>query len=140
MNFRSEEEVDHFLDQFRHGTLPLYCWTHAAHVAMCAAVLWDGTPIEDIGAGIRHYSGSRGLPASAYHETLTRFWIETVRDHMHNTPFPSRLEAVQSSIRQFGLDSKRPAHSYTFDVFHSPDARARWIPPDIPGNHKDRCG
>ena len=130
MNFRSEEEIDHFLATFDSGTLPRYCWTHAAHIAMCTAQLWNLGTLDQIRAGIQQYNASQGTPASAYHETLTRFWIETVRAYLKDNPQSSRLDAVRNAIKILGLDSALPRKRYTFDVFYSPEARASWIPPD----------
>jgi hypothetical protein len=136
MNFRSEAEIDHFLAAFDSGTMPRYCWTHAAHIAMCAARLWaeDGSAIERIRLGIQHYNHSQGIvttPTYGYHETLTVFWIETVRDFLHGVRPETRLAAVCGAIRTLGLDSGLPRRRYTFDVFQSTEARVRWIPPDV---------
>jgi hypothetical protein len=135
MNFRSEEEVNHFLASFESGTLPRYCWTHAAHIAMCAARLWEekANTTDRIRKEIQHYNHSQGVvtrPASGYHETLTRFWIETVRAWLQSAHPESRLAAVCGAIKTLGLDSGLPAKRYTFDVFQSIEARTRWIPPD----------
>ena len=131
MNFRTEEEIDQFLSTFDSGALPGYCWTHAAHVAMCAAVLWKSGTIEEIRAGIQRYNESQGTPASFYHETLTRFWVETVRGYLASLGQVSRLEAVRGAIKTYGLDSALPAKRYTFDVFNSSEARVQWIAPDV---------
>jgi hypothetical protein len=135
MNFRSEAEIDHFLAAFDSGTMPRYCWTHAAHLAMCAARLWkeDQSTVERIRLGIQHYNHSQGTvttPTSGYHETLTLFWIETVRGYLREASPGSRLAAVCGAIKTFGVASDLPRKRYTFDVFQSPEARARWIPPD----------
>ena len=135
MNFRSESEIDHFLEWFESGTLPRYCWTHAAHIAMCAARLWneDAGTVGRIREGILHYNASQGIvttPTSGYHETLTLFWIETVRGYLREAAPESRLAAVCGAIKTLGLDSGLPKKRYTFDVFNSIEARARWIPPD----------
>jgi len=135
MNFRSEAEVDHFLASFESGALPRYCWTHAAHIAMCAARLWneDASTVNRIREEIQHYNHSQGIlttPTSGYHETLTLFWIETVRSCLRDTQPESRLAAVCAAIKTLGLDSGLPRKRYTFDVFQSTEARARWIPPD----------
>ena len=130
MTFRSEEEIDHLLSAFDSGALPRYCWTHAVHVAMCAAVLWKAGTQDRIRNGIRRYNASQGTPASLHHETLTRFWIETVRGHLDESRPESRLDAVRGVIEKFGLDSALPRKRYTFDVFNSDEARARWIAPD----------
>ena len=122
--------MDHFLGSFHSGDLPRYCWTHAAHVAMCAAVLWNEGTLDAIRDGIQRYNEAKGTPASMYHETLTRFWMETVRGHLEEARPASRLEAVRGVIQTFGLDSGLPRKRYTFDVFNSSEARAAWIPPD----------
>ena len=130
MTFRSEEEIDHLLSAFDSGALPRYCWTHAVHVAMCAAVLWKAGTLDEIRTGIERYNASQGTAASFYHETLTRFWIETARGHLDESRPESRLDAVRRVIGKFGLDSALPRKRYTFDVFNSDEARARWIAPD----------
>ena len=135
MNFRSEAEVDHFLAAFDAGAMPRYCWTHAAHLAMCAARLFaeDEGTVDRIREGIQHYNHSQGIvntPTFGYHETLTLFWIETVRGYLRETHPETRLAAVCGAIKTFGLAPDLPRRRYTFDVFQSIEARARWIPPD----------
>ncbi len=132
MNFRSESDIDHFIASFKAGTLPSYCWTHAAHLGMCAAHLWseDVNTTADIRKGIQNYLEAQGMPASAYHETLTLFWIDTVRGYLHESKPESRLAAVCGVIKALGRNSDLPGKRYTFDVFNSSEAMARWIPPD----------
>jgi hypothetical protein len=133
MDFRSEDEIDHFLSSFEGGALPRYCWTHAAHVAMCVARLWDEASVDQIRQGIQSYNKSQGIlttPTSGYHETLTLFWVETVRAFLADARQDSRLAAVRAAIKTLGLDSSLPRKRYTFDVFQSTEARQRWIPPD----------
>jgi len=135
MDFRSEAEIDHFLSWFDSGALPRYCWTHAAHIAMATARLYNepGDSTDRIRHGIQRYNHSQGIettPTSGYHETLTLFWIETVREHLRSTAPQTRLAAVRGAVKVFGLMSDLPKKRYTFDVFQSTEARARWIPPD----------
>ncbi|HEY3742510.1 MAG TPA: hypothetical protein VGL53_21825, partial [Bryobacteraceae bacterium] len=115
--------------------MPRYCWTHAAHLAMCAARLFEENPstVDRIRTGIQHYNHSQGIvttPTFGYHETLTLFWIETVRGYLKETSPETRLAAVCGTIKTFGLANDLPRKRYTFDVFQSTEARARWIPPD----------
>jgi hypothetical protein len=135
VNFRSESELDHFLASFDAGTMPRYCWTHAAHLAMCAARLFeeDSGTVDRIRLGIQHYNHSQGIvttKTSGYHETLTMFWIASVRGYLHEERPETRLAAVCGAIRKFGLEAALPRKRYTFDVFESTEARVRWIPPD----------
>ena len=136
MDFRSEGEIDHFLNGFATGSLPRYCWTHAAHIAMAAARLYheDETTVDNIRQDIRRYNSSQGVAntsKSGYHETLTMFWANEVRRHLAQTQATTRLDAVRGAIEALARNSSLPRRRYSFDVFTSVDARARWIPPDI---------
>jgi hypothetical protein len=137
MDFRSESEIDHFLEGFATGSLPRYCWTHAAHIAMAAAKLYrtdDEGTLDSIRQGILNYNASQGTAntaTSGYHETLTVFWVNEVRRYLAGAKPANRLEAVRGAIQTLGRDSGLPRRQYSFDVFQSADARARWIPPDI---------
>jgi hypothetical protein len=88
---------------------------------------------DQIRTGIQRYNASQGIVTTAtsgYHETLTLFWIETVRQYLSETRPETRLQAVRGAVKAFGLASDLPKKRYTFDVFQSIEARARWIPPD----------
>jgi len=102
---------------------------------MCSAKLWqeDAATVNEIRQAIKRYNASQGIattPTSGYHETLTLFWVETVRGYLREASPESRLAAVCGAIKTLGLDSGLPRKRYTFDVFTSTEARARWIPPD----------
>ena len=149
MDFRSEAEIDPFLNGFATGSFPRYAWTHAAHIAMATAKLYkDDNALDSIREGILHYNETQGTAntvTSGYHETLTIFWVNAVRDYLKREfPFPSvpqqhrpasRLEAVRGAIRIFGTQSGLPKRVYSFDVFQSQEARARWIPQDLVDEH-----
>ena len=130
MDFRSEAEIDHFLASFEAGTLPRYCWTHAAHLAMATAFLWneDDATIHQIREGILRYNHSQGIvstPTYGYHETLTLFWAEMIREYLRSSNPATRLEAVRGAVKTLGRDSDLPRKRYTFDVFQSIEARDR---------------
>jgi hypothetical protein len=136
MDLRSEAEIDHFLAGFATGWLPRYCWTHAAHIAMATAKLYqeDEGTVDSIRQGIRHYNETQGTAntsTSGYHETLTIFWITEVREHLKHAQPATRLDAVRGAIKVLARDSGLPAKRYSFDVFQSSEARARWIAPDV---------
>ena len=132
-----EAALEAFLAAWRAGTLPRTEWTHAAHVAVCAAHAWDGGTVDEVflamKRGIVAYNlavGTANTATSGYHETLTRFWAGVVVAHLRAAAPPSRLEAVRSAVDALGAARGLHAGHYSFDVVADRRARAEWIPPD----------
>lgn len=133
----SEQTLDTFLAAFRGGTLPGAAWTHGAHVAMAAAVLWD-TPViralDSIRDAIKRYNVSQGgenTESSGYHETLTRLWLGVIAAALAGVPTGStRLDAVCHAYRAFARRSAYHRDWYAFDVVKSTQARREWVAPD----------
>ena len=132
----SEAAFNAFFESWTRGTLPKPAWTHAAHVAAAARIVFDVGPeaaFERMKAGILHHNNSVGTPNtedSGYHETLTRFWCGTVASFVRGGRFASRLEAVRAAVSRFGEDRSRHKSFYSFDVVNDRRARREWIPPD----------
>lgn len=128
--------LEAFLAAWRAGTLPKPAWTHAAHVAVCAAEAWPAVPLEALAArmkaGILAYNtavGTANTTTSGYHETLTWFWCERVLAHQAAHPEPDRLAAVRSAVAAYGEARNLHAGFYDFDVVRDPGARAVRVPP-----------
>jgi len=132
----SERALARFLDRWRAGTLPKSEWTHAAHVAVAACLLFDhpaDEALEKIRAGILHYNtcvGTANTDHSGYHETLTRFWTGLISDFLGTHPSASRLEFVRAALLRFAGDSTLFRSYYSFDVVKDVRARREWIAPD----------
>jgi hypothetical protein len=129
--------LDAFVAAWRAGTLPKPEWTHAAHVAVCAAHAWDGATVDTVFAamkrGIVAYNeavGTANTATSGYHETLTRFWAGVVVAHLRAAAPPTRLEAVRSAVEAFGAARSLHVAHYSFDVVADRRARAEWVAPD----------
>jgi len=125
-----------FLDAWRGGTLPKAAWTHAAHVAVCAAEAWPDVPLEALAArmkaGILAYNtavGTANTATSGYHETLTWFWCEVVLAHRDAHPQATRLAAVRSAVEAYGEARGLHAASFDFDVVRDVSARAVRVRP-----------
>lgn len=132
----SEAGLEAFIEGWKLGTLPKSQWTHGAHVAVAAYFAFDHSPelsFEKTKAGILHFNTCVGTPNTddeGYHETLTRFWSDTVGSFVRNGRFASRLEAVRKAVRAFGEDRDRHRLFYSFDVVRDRTARRFWIAPD----------
>lgn len=133
----NEEELEIFMAAFRAGTFPIAWWTHGAHVAMAAAILWESSvpkALREVRAAIRHYNESQGgqnTESSGYHETLTRLWIGIVAASLAALPSDAdRLAAARHAYRAFSRRSGYFRDWYEFDLLKSTEARRDWVAPE----------
>jgi hypothetical protein len=132
----NERSLDEFFRQWQRGTLPKPCWTHAAHVAVAACLAHEyapGAALELTRTGIIHYNkcvGTENTANSGYHETLTRFWANTIGELVRGGKFASRLEAVRAALERFGEARGYHQRYYSFDVLGDLRARREWVAPD----------
>lgn len=132
-----EQQLDWFLSAFRDGTFPVTWWTHGAHVAMAAAVLWN-TPVpqvvDELRDAIRRYNQAQGGENTAsmgYHETLTRLWVGAVAATLAAVPpGESRLAAVRQAYKAFARRAGFFREWYSFDLLASTQARREWVAPE----------
>ena len=134
MVFETEDSLARFLEQFHAGTISAKDWTHAAHVAMAAAYVWDfgEQAFPRIRAGIHHLNWHHGTISTderGYHETLTVFWTEVLRRYCEEHKGLGRLGVVNAAVRELPAGLFR--EYYGFDVVRSKDARRGWVPPDL---------
>ena len=127
------EECEAFLGEFEAGSVPSSEWTHQAHIAMATVYLtrYGNSVLSHTRAALRNHLLSRGRSISLYHETLTIFWLAIVAEAISQQEGISQHEAVQRNCATFGRRTKLHEQYYGFDVFNSPEARTRWIPPDL---------
>ncbi|HZQ41801.1 MAG TPA: hypothetical protein VFA99_01020 [Acidobacteriaceae bacterium] len=127
------EECETFLSAFEDGSLPADEWTHQAHIAMATVYLarYGDSVLPHTRAAIRNYLLARGKSVSNYHETLTIFWLAIVSEALREQRALSQHESVCRNCARFGSQNKLHEQYYSFDVFNSIGARARWIPPDL---------
>ncbi len=133
----SEASLDALIAGFEAGTWPKAQWTHAAHVTLGACYILDdrGTALDRLRANIPRYNISQGgenTADSGYHETLTCFWHDVIRDFMGTLPAGfDRLAIVQAVVAEFAPKRDLFVRYYDFDVVKSRAARANWIPSTI---------
>lgn len=129
----TEAALTGFLHRFETGCLPRERWTHAAHIAGGTVFLRrHGIHVlAPMRAAIQQHNASVGTPPSAYHETLTVFWLAVLQESMRETAFLSDFDAVKFTVYRFGEERKLHETYYSFDVVRSEEARARWSAPDV---------
>jgi hypothetical protein len=134
MRFHAEREIDEFLERFEAGTISKPEWTHQAHLAAAAIYVWRDaeTALPHMRFGILFLNRCHGTVNSAtsgYHETLTVFWMEIVREFCRERRNSSRLTAINELMEVLPAGLFR--EYYSFDVVKSRQARERWMNPDL---------
>lgn len=130
----TDESIELLARRFEDCTLPAAEWNHAAHLTVA---LWyvrrlgrDGA-LERIRAGLRRYVVAIGGNPAAYHETITRAWIDVIArfaasDEARALPLAEQAERL---IARCG-DKEHLLAYYTRERLLSPEARAGWVEPD----------
>ena len=121
-------------------TLPRPEWTHEAHLAATVHILRhrsDVQPERDFPAIIRGYNASVGGvndDTQGYHETLTQFYIATVRCFLAARPAgePTGL-TVNALLAAAQGERAYPLRFYSRDRLFSVAARRGHVPPDLAG-------
>ncbi len=122
-----EAGLEALLNGFADGSWPGRELGHPAHLAVCACYILEGNDAMDrLRIAIRRYSESQ------YHETITRFWVDTVRKAIQSMPSGlSRLEIAREIVARFTNQRDLFQKYYDFDVLKSREARMVWIPPTV---------
>ncbi len=135
----SAEDLD-FRLAFEAGAYAPADFSHRAHVRLAYVYLADcdvDLALERMRAALLMFLSHHNIPASKYHETLTRSWLLAVNHFMHRTPEASSADdfIVRNAIL---LDSKIMLTHYSAGRLFSEEARAEFVAPDldpIPRHH-----
>lgn len=122
-----------FLADFESGALPPAEFDHRAHVRAAYAYLVDRDTTSAIAAmrdSLINYLHHHGIDPSKYHETMTTAWILAVRHFMQKTPVASSADDFMDRNPML-LDSKIMFTHYSAELLFSPEARARFVAPDL---------
>ena len=106
---------------------------HRAHVRLAYAYLCEKS-VDDAHEAMKQsllaFLGHLGVEDGKYHETITRAWIKAVRYFMDKTE-PCACADDFIELNKVLLDPKIMLTHYSADVLFSPEARARFVEPDI---------
>ena len=135
--FRTTEEILALVRRFEDCTLPREEWTHAAHltVALWHLLQFDWPEaVARVRRGIKRYNAAHGIrttPTGGYHETLTLFWLRTVRAFLEAERNEARALVRLANELTASADKSLPLEHYTRERLFSPEARANWVEPDL---------
>ncbi len=118
---------------FESGRLPPADFGHRAHVQLAYVYLAESgteTAVQRMRDGLTAFLASHGLDAAKYHETLTRAWVLAVAHFMERTPGTSSADDFIARNPVL-LDSRIMQSHYSAETLFSPEARARFVEPDL---------
>ena len=135
--YRSPKEIDSLIHAFQEGNLSRSQWTHEAHLTVALWYLcYDSEPeaINAIRTGIKRYNSVQGIETtknSGYHETLTLFWVRTIRRYLADESQNQSIVHLTNGLIAKYADRTLPFTYYTRDRLMSSEARINWVEPDL---------
>lgn len=132
MTMPSQNDLD-FRADFEAGRIAPTAFDHRAHLRLAYVYLCEG-PVEAalprMRQALQNFLRRNGVPASKYHETLTRSWLMAV------AYFMGRARASQSFQRFLQrddrlLDTRIMLTHYRKDTLFSDKARMDFVAPDL---------
>jgi hypothetical protein len=121
---------------FEATTLPYYEWTHAAHLTVGVCYLaWYGPDalLDRVRDSLRRYNAAHAHHPMrvGYHETITRFWLWVVRQHVRPMAPDLPLAEVANAVIAACTDRNLPFTYYSRERLMSDEARHAWVEPDL---------
>lgn len=123
---------DEFVRAFLKGWPADFHFGHREHLRLAWLVIerhGQEMAVEIVGNGLRKMAAAQGQSV-LYNETMTRFWIRLVA-HVRDVKGP--LMGFDGAIEQVPmlLDKSLPFKHWTRELMFSPEARERWVEPDL---------
>jgi hypothetical protein len=126
----TDAEILTLVDRLERCLLAKEEFHHRDHLAVATAYLYAAdfeTAMDRMRATLKRFAAHHGVNG-LYHETLTRFWLVIVEQEL------DRGVCLEQSVRKARerLGDKNLAFEYyTRERIDSPEAREKWLPPDL---------
>ncbi len=138
--YSNDKEILELIERFESRSLPKFEWTHAAHLTVALFYCTShplGTARNLMRDGIFWLNDSHGTEnsdSSGYHETLTWFWMDVVRNFVLSRPKGEKLYVMANALVN-EYPSDLPLRVYSRELLFSVAARNGYVEPDLIGNH-----
>jgi hypothetical protein len=130
--YRTESEIEEVVQRFETCTYSPEEFFHVRHLTVTAWYflrLDARTAEERMRAGLLNFI--RHHRKNGYHETITTFWLGLVR-HYRDAPSAARdLVSRINEIVELLSDKNLIYEHYSRELLGSPDAKLRWVAPDL---------
>ena len=122
-----------FREEFEAGRVPPEAFDHRAHVRLAYIYLAEhtvDTALPLMRNALRAFIAFNGIPASKYHETLTRAWILAVHHFMSAAAGAASADAFIETHPRL-LNPEIMLSHYSGESLFSPEARAHFVEPNL---------
>ena len=122
-----------FRDEFEACRIAPERFDHRAHVRLAYVYLTEGdseVAVARMRRALERFIAWNGVPASKYHETLTRSWVLAVHLFMQRSPAAASAGAFIDANPAL-LDTRIMLTHYTRDRLFSDAARREFVEPDL---------
>ena len=137
MIYKTDAEVNLLVKKFEERTLPKTEWTHAAHLTVGLYYCFHhpfGVAKNLMSDGIYWLNDAHGTPnteTSGYHETLTIFWLRTVKEFLDSRVKDDSLARLANDLVTYYNDTKLPFNFYSREYLFSAEARMSYVEPNL---------
>lgn len=132
--YTNQAEIEAVVQGFESCTTAKDDFTHAKHLTVAVAYLYElseSQATERMRASLLRFLNHHGVGEAKFHETLTVFWIKTLRAFMVQLdPEASLLKITNLSLDRFA-ESRLVYQYYSEARLQSSEARNNWIEPDL---------
>jgi hypothetical protein len=121
-----------FVRAFLAGKLPPEQFHHRDHLRLAWWLIRERGVAEASSAvaeAIQRFAAQHGH-ATKYHETLTQFWVRIVAHVMAVHPDITAFDGLLATFPHL-LDKDLPLRHWRGETIWGPEARARWVEPDL---------
>lgn len=132
--YNSEKELLKIVSGFENGTISRKDWHHAEHLTVALYYVWHHdfeTALTKMRDGIFNLLKAFKIDLNVempYHETLTVFWLKTVKDFKDSKKSCSTVEVCNDLVETF--DKDYPLRFYTRELLFSDKARTEFVEPN----------
>ncbi len=137
MKYKSEKEIIDMIERFETARIARDDWHHAEHLIVACRYAIDLEPAEAIDrmrSALFRLLVAFGVPTgtdSPYHETLTVFWLNAVRDFREANSELGFFDLCTAVTERF--DKDYPLRFYSRERLNSDEARCSYVTPDLAG-------
>jgi hypothetical protein len=130
--YRTEAEIEEVVQRFEACTYAPEEFFHARHLTAAAwyfLKLDTRTAEERMREGLLKFIRHHGK--NAHHETITEFWLRLVNHRVRQVETSRDSIALVNEIVASLSDKNLIYQHYSRKLLESPDAKARWVAPDL---------
>ena len=136
MKFSSDEQAFEIVADFEKGNIPRPEWTHRAFLTValhyCLRFSFD-TALYAMRRGVVRLNKANGVAnteTAGYHETMTVFWVRSIKRFIEAGGERAFGQLANRLIERYG-DPRLPLRFYSRSRLYSPEARKRFVRPDL---------